>query len=175
VRYARRIEGKAGRRVGLAFLGRLEEAERLSATFEAGDRDEMFDKAYQQLVDLARGRHAQALEAIRALIKLNKRDQPVTSYLLAETLLAAGQPAEAASVPPPEPGWLPEEPIEYAVNYPRVALVRARAMERLGRRAGAVKELDTLLTFWKEADADLPLVVEARAMRARLAGGSGRR
>jgi hypothetical protein len=30
--------------------------------------------------------------------------------------------------------------------------------------------LSALLAFWKEADSDLPLLVEARAMRARLVG-----
>jgi tetratricopeptide (TPR) repeat protein len=169
VRYARRLEWKPARRVFLAYLGQLDEAERLSATFQDGDRNEMFDQAYQQLVDLARGRHAQALEAIRALIVMNRHDQPVTSYLLAETLLAAGRAAEAAAVVPPDPDWRSEEPMEYAAVYPRLALVRARAMEQLGRKADAVKELDALLGFWKEADADLPLLVEAKAMRARLA------
>jgi hypothetical protein len=40
---------------------------------------------------------------------------------------------------------------------------------QLGRRVVAVKELDALLAFWKDADADLPLLVEAKGMRARLA------
>jgi hypothetical protein len=42
-------------------------------------------------------------------------------------------------------------------------------MEKLGRTADAVRELDGVIAFWKEADADLPLLVEARAMRKRLA------
>jgi len=49
-------------------------------------------------------------------------------------------------------------------------LIHAKAFEKLGRRPDAVKELDELLAFWKDADSDLPLLVEAKAMRARLGG-----
>ena len=76
---------------------------------------------------------------------------------------------EAAAVEP----WLPPshgtDLVDRAQNGPRLALVRARAMEKLGRTADAVRELDGVIAFWKEADADLPLLVEARAMRKRLA------
>jgi len=40
---------------------------------------------------------------------------------------------------------------------------------QLGRRADAVRELDGIIAFWSEADAGLPLLVEERAMRTRLA------
>ena len=33
---------------------------------------------------------------------------------------------------------------------------------------GPAKALDRLLAFWKDGDAELPLLVEAKAMRARL-------
>jgi hypothetical protein len=48
-------------------------------------------------------------------------------------------------------------------------------MEQLGRRADAVRELDGIIAFWKEADADLPLLVEAKAMRKGLVATSATR
>jgi serine/threonine-protein kinase len=50
-------------------------------------------------------------------------------------------------------------------------VTRARAHEKLGRKAEALKDLDRLLALWKDAEPGLPLHAEARAMRARLGGG----
>jgi len=44
-------------------------------------------------------------------------------------------------------------------------------MEQLGRSADAVRELDGVIAYWREADPDLPLLVEAKATRARLLAG----
>jgi hypothetical protein len=156
----------------LAYFGKIDEAERVSATLEIGERSGLAEKFYQTLVLVGRGRHAEALEGLQLFRDfaernpVNSGDYFLPSYLLAETLLAAGRPEEADAI---RPGRLNTDPVERAVNYPRLALVRARALEQLGRRAEAVKELDALLTFWKDADADLPLLVEAKLMRARLA------
>jgi TolB-like protein len=92
------------------------------------------------------------------------------SSLTAEMLLAAGRAEEAARVWPVMPACRCRDPVDYAVDYPRLALLRARAMEQLGRRAEAIRQLDGIVAFWKEADDDLPLLVEAKAMRRRLAG-----
>ena len=45
----------------------------------------------------------------------------------------------------------------------------ARSLDRRGRPAEARAMLDKQLGLWKEADPDLPLLAEARALRARLA------
>jgi len=48
-------------------------------------------------------------------------------------------------------------------------MVRARAFEQLGQPAQGVKELDGVIDFWRDADPDLPLLVEAKGLRSRLA------
>ncbi|HVO18911.1 MAG TPA: protein kinase [Anaeromyxobacter sp.] len=52
--------------------------------------------------------------------------------------------------------------------YPRALLAAAQASERLGERARARAYLDRLLLMWQRADADLPYLKEARALRRRL-------
>jgi hypothetical protein len=47
-------------------------------------------------------------------------------------------------------------------------LLLARTLERLGRAAEARKAYTDFLTFWAQADRDLPMVVEATAAIARL-------
>ncbi len=53
--------------------------------------------------------------------------------------------------------------------YPRSLLLRASSEERMGRREEARATVERLLAIWKHADADLPLLAEARALQARLA------
>jgi tetratricopeptide (TPR) repeat protein len=53
--------------------------------------------------------------------------------------------------------------------YPRSFYLEAAAAERLGDRARARQRIDHLLALWKQPDADLPYLAEARALRRRLA------
>ena len=48
-------------------------------------------------------------------------------------------------------------------------LLKAQAHERLGEREKAIATVDRLLAAWKHADADLPRLAQARALRAHLA------
>jgi len=48
-------------------------------------------------------------------------------------------------------------------------LLKAQAHERLGEREKAIATVDRLLAGWKHADADLPRLAEAKALRAQLA------
>ncbi len=50
----------------------------------------------------------------------------------------------------------------------RARYLTARSLDRLGRRDEARKVLDLQLARWKDADRDLPLLAEMRALRARL-------
>jgi tetratricopeptide (TPR) repeat protein len=54
---------------------------------------------------------------------------------------------------------------------PRALISAARAHERLGDRPSARAALDRVLGGWRKADADLPDVIEARALRRRLEEG----
>ena len=55
-------------------------------------------------------------------------------------------------------------------HYPRSLYFEAMALERLGERAQALAVADRLLHLWARADPGLPLLAEAKALRARLAG-----
>ncbi|HUL58215.1 MAG TPA: protein kinase [Anaeromyxobacteraceae bacterium] len=52
--------------------------------------------------------------------------------------------------------------------FPRSRVLMARILARMGRTAEAGAELDRLVTEWAHADADAPLLGEARALRAEL-------
>ncbi|MBI5066792.1 MAG: protein kinase [Deltaproteobacteria bacterium] len=56
----------------------------------------------------------------------------------------------------------------------RLQVRKAEAQARLGDRAAALATVDRLLDRWKQADPDLPLLAEARALRRRLASAPGR-
>jgi tetratricopeptide (TPR) repeat protein len=168
------------RRYMVAAYGGAEEAERISAALGPRERNDFEEQLYAPLRLTALGRYAEAAE-----IQRKNRDWahehgetgPACwhAYLLAELLLAAGRIEEAASIEPRLPPRGSAVLLDRALNGTRLALVRARAMAQLGRSADAVRELDGLLSFWKDADPDLPLLVEAKAMRAQLAKGAGTR
>jgi tetratricopeptide (TPR) repeat protein len=61
-----------------------------------------------------------------------------------------------------------------ALRYPRSLLLLAAAYHRSGDRGRARERLDELLTLWRRADADLPMLAEAKALDARLRAGIGR-
>jgi hypothetical protein len=50
----------------------------------------------------------------------------------------------------------------------RARFLRARSLERLGRREEAQEIVDLQLQRWKDADPDLPLLAELKALRSRL-------
>jgi tetratricopeptide (TPR) repeat protein len=58
--------------------------------------------------------------------------------------------------------------------FVRSLLLSARAHEALGRRDEARQDLSRVLALLRRADAELPLLREARALQARLAGGANR-
>ncbi len=58
--------------------------------------------------------------------------------------------------------------------YPRSLVLSAASLERLGRRAEALRQVDRLLADWRDADPGLPLLEEARARGARLAPARAR-
>jgi hypothetical protein len=56
--------------------------------------------------------------------------------------------------------------------YPRSLVAQARALDRTGDRARARATVDRLLGHWRGADPELPLLLEARALRRKLDAGS---
>jgi hypothetical protein len=93
----------------------------------------------------------------------------VRTYLLGEVQSARGNAAAAAAAMEAFQGS--EAPVRpsYCVLWPRSFLVLARSLESLGRRDQARVKVQALLETWALADADQPMLVEARKLRARLA------
>jgi hypothetical protein len=58
----------------------------------------------------------------------------------------------------------------YAWIQPWILCSLASAHEKAGQDAEARARVDELLALWRDADPDLPLSVEARALRRRLEG-----
>jgi tetratricopeptide (TPR) repeat protein len=171
---ARRIPHIQVRRNFLSWLGRTEEAARVDASIP--DRAAFFtgwnevfratqaagDRRFDEAADLMRSFH----EKVRTLNA--GRWQFSQASFLAEMLLAAGRLEEAARTWPAPHACRCRDPVDYAANFPPLALYRARAMAGLGRPDEAVRELDGVLAFWKEADRDLPVLVAVKELRARL-------
>ncbi len=65
-------------------------------------------------------------------------------------------------------GGLPPFLVFRSWTYPRSLYLLARCHEELGQRKEARAAIEKLLAMWKDADPDLPLLGEARALRARL-------
>jgi hypothetical protein len=63
-------------------------------------------------------------------------------------------------------------PDHLAWTMPRSRVLVARSLDRLGRREEAHREIESFLASWKDADPDLPLLAEARALHARLDAGA---
>ncbi|HEX9186121.1 MAG TPA: tetratricopeptide repeat protein, partial [Vicinamibacteria bacterium] len=170
---ARRIPNPQFRRNFLTWLGAGEEADRITASLD-GRGYEGAEKVNRAMRLLNRGQPAEAAEVVAAVRKeVHRRNSPDSWFGLArvhaEALLAAGRAREAAEVWPATLPCRCTDVVDHANHYPSLALIRARAMEQLGRRADAIREVDGVLAFWKEADPDLPLLVEAKAMWKRLA------
>ncbi|MBI5066593.1 MAG: protein kinase [Deltaproteobacteria bacterium] len=172
---ARRISNPQFRRNYLTWLGATEEAARITTSL-GGRGYEVTEQINRAMDQASRGRPAEAAETIAAVREEMRRRSNSTwtfsqAAFHAEVLLAAGRAEEAAGVWPATFPCRCTDQLDHGSFYPLLVIHRARAMELLGRRADAIRELDGVLDFWKEADSDLPLLVEAKAMRKRLAKG----
>jgi len=137
------------------------------------------DVHYRAVLPAVEGRWAEALPALRGALSTRKeidigKSDPRAAWLieaqllLGQALVATGDPAGAVDVLRPIDGiTLCDE--QAAAQVPGMLVARARAYEKLGRPADALKDLDRLLGLWKNAEPGLPLHAEAKAMRARLA------
>jgi tetratricopeptide (TPR) repeat protein len=155
----------------LAFHGDLAAAAERGRGLDATSPGGRYLRALQ---DAAAGRTDEAVAAFRALAS----EPPVLGrhqflYLAGEALLEAGRPAEALEALRPATGMAMPlfRPLDVAANFPRAVLVRARALEQMGRAGDALAELDRVLSQWARADADLPLLADAREMQGRLSRG----
>ncbi len=137
---------------------------------EAGLREQAAIMAteLEALVAFAKGRHAEAFEAMDRATGLQARmPQPIgrpypvkgADELYGELLLEAGRAREAIV-------WF-ERALARTPNRSRAVLGLARARAKAGDTAGSVRAYKQFLANWKQADPGLPEIRQARAVIGR--------
>jgi tetratricopeptide (TPR) repeat protein len=153
--------------VSMAALGDLEHAELLARDLPPGTQ---LHETVTALALLQRGERDAGLEKLR---EVSSR-APIFSwrvsalFLLGERLVDAGQDAEAIEVLRRAQALYVPMAMWRSWAYPRSLFLLARACQRTGRVDEARQSLDRLLSDWKDAEPDAPLLAEARKLRAQL-------
>jgi tetratricopeptide (TPR) repeat protein len=120
------------------------------------------------LVHLAAGRATEAVDALRAAVEAERAlptgmgpPRPIkpASELLGEVLLETGRPGEARAAF--------EQALQRCPNRSASVLGAARAARAAGAGALAARHYEALLANWREADADLSDLAEAKEAVAR--------
>jgi len=146
--------------VVLAYLGDVEHATGMASLLPS-ERDRAMLRA---VVQWRAGDREGAAAALRAL---DRPQDAGVAYLLGELLLEMGDDREAARALARFQSLYTQEAWR-SWAYPRSLYLLAGARERLGDRAGAREALGRLLALWSGADPDLPLLGEAKVLRARI-------
>jgi eukaryotic-like serine/threonine-protein kinase len=121
---------------------------------------------YDGLLAWRHGNGQGALEILRPLRSRPSGFRVILDYWLARIAFETRRDAEGiASVEQFERG---PTGVWRAWNLADLLVWKAEAHERLGERDKAIATVDRLLAGWKHADADLPRLAEAKALRARL-------
>ncbi len=116
-------------------------------------------------IDLAQANPADAIKALQPIVPYELRDF-WTPYLLGRAWLGTNSPDRAAaefSKILANRGVDGNSPL-----YPFAYLGLARALHMEGRNVECRDAYQKLFTFWKDADADLPILVEAKAEYSQL-------
>jgi len=125
----------------------------------------------QGAVLLAAGRLGESEALVRRCAD-GKPPDPVyqARTILGEILSAQGRPADALAVLElARATRAGQDDGGYVWLHPRILLRTAQAHEALGQREPARARVGELLALWRRADADLPLLAEARTLERRLA------
>jgi tetratricopeptide (TPR) repeat protein len=137
----------------------------------ASPRDTLVTVEYvpsvQAIVAMQQKRPADAVRMLEAVTPFEMRD-PTVPYLRGQALLAAGKPAEAAKefAKLADHPWIADPPAPL-IALAHVGLARAYAQQKNVDQAR--REYATFFTLWTGADADLPILREARQEAAQLA------
>jgi tetratricopeptide (TPR) repeat protein len=156
----------AGHAVSLAYLGDFQGAEELARGLPSGTQ---LDETTAALVLLGRDPAAglERLQQISARAPiLAWRISPV--FVHGERLAAAGRDEEAIAVLRRAQRLYVPVSMWRSWAYPRSQVLLARALQRTGRLDEAKQTLDRMLSDWKDAEPDAPLLGEARALRTEL-------
>ena len=114
-------------------------------------------------------RPAEAVEALRAAVAYEAGNVAVLipRYLRGEAYLASGQPARALEEFQRILAQRGADPFSPVVALAPLGVARAQAA--LGAREQAARAYAEFLEAWRDADADLPVLVAARKESQRLA------
>ncbi len=150
----------------LAFAGDLTHAD------EVARRAPAAGSANEEHEAIALWRRGDPARAVARLAALEARDPwpefgLAPAYLIAEIALDSGDPREAAAAAQRYLALVPRGTWR-GWAYPRALYLSGSAHAQLGDRAAARADLDRLLSSWRHADPELPLLREARTLRERL-------
>jgi predicted Zn-dependent protease len=156
--------------IALADVGDVAQA---VANTDRLDRDTPNDTITQSIripemraaINLARHLPKQAIEDLQRASSFDLRS-PELMLLRGNAHLAAKQPAAAAEQFQKTIEHQFVDPMWVNAALAHLGLARARALQ--GDRAGARQEYEAVLTIWKDADPDLPVLLAAKAELARL-------
>lgn len=157
---------KAGGRYALmmAYAGDPQRAAKLEHLISKGTPQE---EAYRAIQAWRRGDLAAALTIARAV----PAPQIPVLYMMGEIALDSGDPALAAESLERVRLNTMGDGLLRAWVYPRSLYLSAVAYEQLGQPERALARVQELLSAWRHADADSPLLANARALRLRLERG----
>jgi len=127
-------------------------------------KNTLANEAYLPLVraelEIQRGNRTQAIQMLQAVSRYESVSFYHQNYLRGQAYLGERNGAEAArefQTILDHRGWSPLSPL-----YPLAHLGLARAAVLQGDTAKATKEYQDFLALWKDADADLPILIEAK-------------
>ncbi len=134
-------------------------------------QDQMYERlmgpSAEAAAAMARGDYAGAVELLDRT-NLFERGSPYVTIQKGWALLGAGRTTEAIAAF--ERALANRYVVEPSAIFPAVHVWLARARLKNGDREGATRHYQDALAFWKDADRDLPLLVEARREYAQLSG-----
>jgi tetratricopeptide (TPR) repeat protein len=151
----------------LVLLARLGDAERVAAITAELPADGYPHRLGESLLAWLRGDRETALAALRAL-DTGSRSQ--VAWLRGTVAAELGKDEEAVDALGRYDRLMRGggEELERIDMLPRGRITRARSLDRLGRRAEAREVVRRQLDVWRDADADLPLLAEAKALCGKL-------
>jgi eukaryotic-like serine/threonine-protein kinase len=151
----------------LAYAGDLGGAAEAARDLATGS---IHDRAYRAVVQWRMGEASAAADRLGEIVS-ESAWMSQELWFHAEALFDARRFAEAVKAM--ERYQHDPVALEYTIiwgwAYPKSLYLLARCHEELGEPEQAREEVEKLLALWKNADPDLPLLAEARALRARLA------
>lgn len=160
----------AAHAVSLAWLGDLEHAAEVAVHLRPGTPRR---ETYDAVVLWQRDRRSEALARLREIAARSPFDAEnfalAPAYLYGDLAARSGADEDAVEALRDFRSLFLPIMMWRSWAYPRSLVLSAASLERLGRRAEALEQVDRLLADWRDADPGLPLLEEARALRARLA------